>query len=210
MELSEAFEKTRAWVARGNALVDSLALESDERTRVSAALFHLSLEHHGSILALAEKQHFGSAFALARPQFESYVRGVWFQCCATKEQLQHFTADNNPPGIDQLIEAIEEQPAYSEKILSGLKARIWGALCGFTHGGYVQVSWRITPEEITSDFSEELLVSLLVTSCALSLQAYVAMAVLAKSEELATSVKEAHQEIFGYEEWHNKQPKPTP
>ena len=204
MKLFEAFERTGTWIERCNGLVDSLALESEERIRVSGALLHLSLEHHGSIFALVDKQHHGSAFALLRPQFEAHVRGVWLHRCASNEQVGEFTADNEPPKINRLLEEIEQEPAFSEGVLSDLKKRVWGTMCGFTHGGYVQVSWRITPEEITSDFSEELLVDLLVTSCALSLQAYIALAALAGSGELATSIKEAHQEIFGHEEWHNK------
>lgn len=66
------------------------------------------------------------------------------------------------------------------------------------------MSWRVTENEITSTFSEGHLVSLLMTSCALSLQAYIAMSILVNDDNLANAIKEAHQNIFGYAEWHNK------
>jgi len=204
MKLKNAIQKYVAWFNKCNELIDSVELKADERNRVVAALFHLSLEHHGSICLLVQNQHNGSAFALLRPQFEAYIRGLWFMKCATEGQLQSFIKDNEPPRINDLISEIEENPGYEEKGLSSLKEKVWGSLCGFTHGGYVQVSWRVTTEEITSDFSEEHLVKLVITSCALSLQAYIALALLVDRAELATSIKEVHQEIFGYEEWHNK------
>lgn len=203
MKLDEVIQKSATWLNRCNELVDSIELKSDDINRVVAALFHLSLEHYGSIHLLVLHKQNGSAFALLRPQLESYIRGLWFMKCATQEQLQSFIDNNNPPNIDTLIKEVEKHPGYEEGVLSNLKENVWGSLCGFTHGGYVQVSWRITPEEITSDFSEDHLVNLVITSCALSLQAYVAIAILVDNAELATSIKEAHQEIFGYEEWHN-------
>lgn len=204
MDIKEAIRKSGIWINRCNELVDSIELKSDERNRGVAALFHLSLEHHGSIHLLVCHHHNGSAFALLRPQFEAYIRGLWLMKCATEQQLQSFINNHEPPRINQLIEAIEEKPGYEERVLSRLKDSVWRSLCGFTHGGYVQVSWRMTEEEITSDFSEEHLVNLLITSCALSLQAYIAMAKLADDAELADCIAKAHQEIFGYQEWHNQ------
>ncbi len=204
MNLNEAMQQSAVWLNRCNDLVDSIELKLDDKNRVVASLFHLSLEHHGSIHLLVQQRHNGSAFALLRPQFEAYIRGLWYMKCATEGQLQSFIDDNEPPRVNQLIDEIEQHPGYEEKVLSSIKNKVWSAFCGFTHGGYVQVSWRITDEEITSNFGEEQLVKLIVTSSALSLQAYVALAALVDSSELVTAIKEAHQEIFGYEEWHNK------
>lgn len=50
--LSEAIQKTASWLNTCNKLIDSVELKSNERNRVVAALFHLSLEHHGSIFIL--------------------------------------------------------------------------------------------------------------------------------------------------------------
>ena len=204
MDIKEAIRKSGTWINRCNELVDSVELKADDRNRVVAALLHLSLEHHGSIHLLVCHHHNGSAFALLRPQFEAYIRGLWLMKCATVQQLQSFINNQEPPRINQLIGEIEEHPGYEERLLSGLKDRVWRSLCGFTHGGYVQVSWRMTEEEIISDFSEEHLVNLLITSCALSLQAYMAMARLSGNAGLANRIAEAHQEIFDYQEWHNQ------
>lgn len=88
INLTEAIHKWSTWLNKSNELVDSIEFKSTERNRVVAALFHLSLEHHGSIHLLVQHKHNGSAFALLRPQFEAYVRGLWFMKCATQEQLQ--------------------------------------------------------------------------------------------------------------------------
>lgn len=204
MNLAEAIKKSGTWINLCNELVGDLELKADKRNRVVAALLHLSLEHHGSIQRLVCHHQNGSAFALLRPQFEAYIRALWLMKCASDQQLEEFLEDKEPPGVNRLIREIEDQPGYEEKVLSGLKDRIWRSLCGFTHGGYVQASWRMTEEEIVSDFSEEHLVGLLITSCALSLQAYITLAKLVGSPQMADRVAETHQEIFGYREWHNQ------
>ena len=179
-----------------NAKVDALAIKSNDRIRVSAALFHLSLEHYGSIHFLTVNERSGSAFALLRPQFEAHVRGLWYQRCASNHQLALFINDKEPPGITKLISDIEKNPEFNQGALKSLKDDIWKILCGFTHGGYIQASWRITPDEIKVNFNEQHLVSLITTSCVLSLQTYVAMARVAKSDELAIFLKETYQGIF--------------
>ncbi len=204
MNLSDAIQKSAEWINKCNEQIDSVPLNSDEKTRVVAALFHLSLEHHGSIHQLVLLEHYGSAFALLRPQFEAHIRGLWFQRSATKEQLKSFTKDNEPPTINWLLQKIEEIPEFSEGVLSSFKRKIWSVLCSFTHGGYVQVSWRMTSKEIKVDFKEDHLVSLITTSSSMSLLTYNALAVLADNTKLAISITESHKKIFGYDEWKNK------
>ena len=70
-------------VAKGVVLHQSLASRLDDlliqKTRkkiFSVACFDLTIEHHLAICQLVSTGAYGSAFALARPAFEGFVRGV--------------------------------------------------------------------------------------------------------------------------------------
>ena len=197
MTLDAVIEKSAHWINYSNPLVDEQDIEATERSRVVAALFHLSLEHCVSIHNLIVSKHHGSAFALLRPQFESYVRGAWFQKCASDECLQNFLNDEEPPSPRKMISEIEAEDDVFSSGLSELKEKIWGALCGFTHGGYVQVSWRITGNEITSDFDEEQIMMTLDISNWISYKTLLAISVLSQNEEMALDIVRRHKEIYG-------------
>ena len=58
-----------------------------KKNNLLMALFDISLEHAKSILILIENGKFGSAYALARPLVESFLRGAWIQNCATDAEV---------------------------------------------------------------------------------------------------------------------------
>ena len=124
--------------------LQNLSLAQLDRTRVAAACFAVALEHHHAIVILLREARIASAFALVRSQFEAYVRGVWFVECATDVQLNSFLSDKSRPKIEQLLCAIEEQPAFDSKELSGIKATNWKSMCSYIHTGWHQVSRWIT------------------------------------------------------------------
>ena len=136
MTLHHAIATSAKWLNECNARLDGAAIDASHRNRVSAGLLHLSLEHHGAIQLLISNKphpHYGSALALLRPQFESFVRGVWFHHCAREYQLTNFINNREPPGIDRLILALEAVPGYEEGLLKATKQKVWKTMCRFSH-----------------------------------------------------------------------------
>ena len=64
-----------------------LTVPNDDRSRLSLGLLQLVQEHHASIVILIQHQQYGSAFALLRPLYEAYVRGVWLAQVASDREF---------------------------------------------------------------------------------------------------------------------------
>ena len=184
------------WVNTSGDLVDGIPINTDKRSRVAAALFHLSMEHHGSIHVLITKKHYGSAFALLRPQFEAFVRGAWFQNCASDEHLIEYMNNNEPPKINKLITEIESTPSYSENTLKEMKKNAWSSLCGYTHGGFSQVINRTKPTEVTNDYNDESIINLINQTSSITLITLAAIASLIDNENFANNALREYDEIF--------------
>lgn len=122
------------WLARQ---VGGVRLGGDLRTRVAAICFGVAQEHHAAIvtlLALATPLT-SSAFALGRPQFEAYVRGMWLAHCGTNEQVEGYL-QGKIPDMSSLITALEKLQGDGE--VSSLRTiywRSWRAMSGMTHTG---------------------------------------------------------------------------
>ncbi|HTP66452.1 MAG TPA: hypothetical protein VMJ66_13755, partial [Geobacteraceae bacterium] len=120
------------------AMIEGATFPTTNRHRVAISLLHLCLEHHQGIHVLIDQNVIGSAFALLRPQLETYVRGVWFHHCAEDEQIQTFLEGGDPPRFGNLIEAIEQIEGFDCGTLSDIKNTVYRNLNDFTHGGATQ------------------------------------------------------------------------
>lgn len=197
MPLDTALAQSEQWMTDRVALTDGITFETTNRLRVAVALLHLSLEHQTGIHSLVNFGVIGSAFALVRPQFEAYVRGVWYHRCATDSQISSFIGGEPPPKINVLIEEIEKLEAFDEKRLSSAKRQLWPNLNDFTHGGTTQVKARCTMDEITQNYKEEHIAKLLTASASLSLVAGVALAAAVGKETLAYQFHSTFRRIYG-------------
>lgn len=197
MPLDTALAQSEQWMKERASLMDEITFEATNRLRVAVALLHLSLEHQTGIHSLVNLGVMGSAFALFRPQFEAYVRGVWYHRCATDAQVSSFIGGEQPPKINVLIEEIEKLEAFDEKLLSYAKRQLWSNLNDFTHGGTTQVKARCTADEITQNYKEEHIANLLTASTSLSLVAGVALAATVRTEVLARQLYSAFRGIYG-------------
>lgn len=196
MPLDTALAQSEQWMTERLALTDGIRFETTNRFRVAVALLHLSLEHQTGIHSLVNLGVIGSAFALFRPQFEAYVRGVWYHRCATDAQISLFIGGEQPPKINVLIEEIEKLEAFDEKLLSSTKRQLWPNLNDFTHGGTTQVKARCTVDEITQNYKEEHIVNLLTTSASLSLVTGVALAAVVGTETLVHQFHSTFRRIY--------------
>jgi hypothetical protein len=199
MSLDHDIATSAEWLTECNARIDGATLGDSTRNRVSAALLHLSLEHHGAIQLLASNKphpHYGSAFALLRPQFEGYIRGVWFHRCASEQELDKFIKNAEPPRIDELIQAIETVPDYEEGLLKSTKQKVWKIMCGYTHGGSVQVASRNSATEITGHYTDEQVRELIDLACSITLPVSVAFAQLLDNNTMANEFLSTYRRLF--------------
>jgi len=178
------------------SFVDGVNFETTNRLRVSISLLHLCVEHQTGIHVLVEHGVIGSAFALIRPQFEAYLRGVWFHRCATDAQASCFLAGEEPPKVGVLIEAVQKLEGFEEGTLGNLKKIIWRNLNDFTHGGAIQVRARNTMDEITSNYRPEHIVGLLQSSVTLALLAGATIATVVNSSELANNLLSLYRRLY--------------
>jgi hypothetical protein len=196
MPLERAIKQSELWMVRSSNLADGLDISSAPNCRVGAALFHLCTEHQHAVHTLVNHGLIGSAFALLRPQFEAYVRGVWYHRCATDEQLNAFIEGAAPPKIGHLLSDIAELTDFNSDSLIATKKGVWEVLNDFTHGGSVQVRARLTPIEIARNYKTEHIVSMLRWSSILSFLGYVGMASIAANDPLANQLRDSLHSIY--------------
>lgn len=187
--LANAKELVR-WIAREQ---DGLEIRADNAVRVPGILLDLAIEHHVGIVGLVDGRVYGSSFALLRAQFEAYVRALWLRYCATVPQLEAFIEkDALPPKLSfgDMIAAIEQQPAFATKVLSGIKAAAWTPMNGYTHGGMHQIARRAKDGSIEPNYDPDEVVEVLKAAGTFALMALQQIAVLADASELIEEVRE--------------------
>lgn len=194
--IEESIQKNGCWVDHVNSLCEEIRIEPSVKNRVSASLQHLSLEHFAGIHILLSNQHYGSAFALLRSQFESYIRGLWFLLLATDAELDKFIHDKLNPGVGRLINELERLDLYKDNALSGIKAKIWGNLCSYAHGGAHQIALRNKPDAIENDIQEEELIQLLFLSNDLALLSLDSLTKIGEQPEVLYQASLIHSELF--------------
>lgn len=195
MELDQQIGKANHWIDESNKLIVGLPLPPTERDRISVSLLHLSLEHCIGFIPLIELNILGSALALLRPQFESYVNGVWIKWCANDKQIESYKKGNTPI-FQERINAIEKLGGYDRKVLSKIKDEYWAIFCDFTHGGFRQVMTRNTKDGIAYNFPPGFIANSVEWSVAFSLSASVALAKTLNNPDLAKDLFKLHQEIY--------------
>ena len=194
MALSAHIQKSFAmahWLA---AELNGLSLSSSLRHRSSGACLSVTQDHQLAITSLIEQGIYSSAFALVRPLFESYVRGLWLAHCATDGEVEAFSTGGEPPGISKLLSALEALPMFNDGRLSNIKTQSWDAMCAYTHTGSLQVQRWNTETAIEQNFPPEELIEALSFSSSIALLSALGMATLAANESLEAKLLErAHQ-----------------
>ena len=143
------------------------------------------MEHQKAIVLLVRRRHYGSALALVRLAFESYVRGVWLHHCATEAELTKYTKDKLKKEFGALLEEIETVEAFTEGVLSAVKKRSWKPMNSFTHSGFSQAVRRNTTDSIEPNYEEQEILEALRFSSAIAMLAAIRIASLANNVELA-------------------------
>ncbi|PCJ28180.1 MAG: hypothetical protein COA96_01335 [SAR86 cluster bacterium] len=151
MNIVEASEDIYLWLHKK---LDGITIPSDERTRASASCLDIAMEHQIAITILIKKNLIGSAFALSRSVFESYIRGLWLKVCATDKEVSDYLKGKTSGTFQDLIDGIEKIEGYSDGILSEAKKSSWKMLNDFTHTGAQQIIRRNTSSHIEPNYDE--------------------------------------------------------
>jgi len=136
--------------------VQTLAPYPDQRFITAFQSGLLSLEHAISAMLLFEQGLFSSAIALARPQFESLVRGIWLLHAASENWVTKLSEPltiesakraNEGEGLAEMLKQLEANPEAPIGIVAQLrecKEATWKAMNSYTHGGLHPLSRTIT------------------------------------------------------------------
>ena len=182
--------------------IRNLEFPGGRRNRFSVSCFDIVHEHHRSIMLLVANRLYGSAFALARPIYETLVRGLWIWQCATEEQIQKII-DKDDIGLplSELLSDIEEkeESKYLGQELNKVKEKHWKSLSSFTHTGFHQIARRNTPEHIESNYDENEIEHIVGFADALVLLSVLMLAgpSLADNNDLTEEVGEKIRQYFG-------------
>lgn len=133
---------------------NGLHLPSSERMGIAGATLHLAQEHYDAMIVLFSARLYGSAFTLARPLIETYVRGTWLLNHASLNELQKYMKGDCPK-FGELLRAIGDDPGTSGHWLQEIKKKNWYDFNELTHGGACHVVRRTTEGTIESTYPEE-------------------------------------------------------
>jgi hypothetical protein len=194
--LLQAQRRSHNWMVSCASLLDGVTFLTTMRSRVAVALQHLAIEHHQGVHTLIESNVRGSAFALYRPQFEAYARGLWYQYCATDTEVTRYVRGEEPPRIGKIASDLADITGDSGRVVLEVKRRTWGTMCAFTHGGAVQVKARSVRDEIRQSYSDLHAAQLLDSTAVLSYLAALGIAAVADDGDLAERLYQSHQPIF--------------
>ncbi len=170
--------------------LDGLEIKKGKRVLLSIACLDQAIEHHFAICCLLKSKVNGSAFALVRLIFESYVRGVWLKNCATESQLQKFETDKLKLQFWELLEAIESLEGFRSGMLSRLKEQAWTAMNSYTHTGFQQASRRFGKELIEPTYTDAEVIEALKISGSFALLSFQQIAAEGNRLDLAQEAGE--------------------
>lgn len=156
--------------------LDGLEIKKGKRVLLSIGCLDQAIEHHLAICCLLKSKVNGSAFALVRLIFESYVRGVWLKNCASEAQLSQFQNDKLKPSFGDLVSSIEALEAFRSGMLGRLKKQAWTAMNSYTHTGFQQASRRFGKELIEPTYTDAEVLEVLKISGSFALLSFMQIA----------------------------------
>jgi hypothetical protein len=135
-----------------NKILEGFSIDNNDNL-LFPVLFHSTvIEHHRSIIVLAEKSLYSSASTLLRPLFEAYVKGLWFSKCAKDKDFDNLRNDKFQKTFGSLVSDIESNTPLG---LGKQKSNYWNTLNSLTHTGTAQLSRKLSGDTITNSHNPE-------------------------------------------------------
>lgn len=155
---------------RANEIAEALQgrhLKSDIRSRLCAACFAISQQHHNSILILLSRNPplQATAFALLRVLAESTIRGLWLCHVATEEQVESYVESGTKLDMASMMKAVGKA---ADADAHGVIYKHWPSLSAYTHTGELQVQRWLMTEDVEPSYSEPELLELVKLSGAIA------------------------------------------
>lgn len=150
--MTNLIEKSKTISASIDDAIHGVKITSDIRSMVAGGCFDVVFEHQKSIVLLIEAHLLGSAFALVRGIYESYVRGLWMLHAATEAEISKFLDDKLKVSFGSMVEGIEKVPGFDVGVLSAVKSASFSSMCSYTHGGWRQVGRRFNKKNIEANY----------------------------------------------------------
>ena len=170
--------------------IDGLPVSGDRAVRIPMVCYGLAIDHLLGIAVLLQQGIYASAFALARPSYEGYLRGAWLHACATPADLDAYVADKPGPSFFVMTDALKRTPNFAGATLSQVLEATVPILHSYAHGGFNQAARNWTSNGLEANYSDSDVTTLARFATANALLAFQLMAVEAKRMDLADEALE--------------------
>ena len=185
MNIQDNISKSEALIQWMDQRIDGLEISSDERTRISAACFDITLEHQKAIVLLVANQLIGTAFSLVRLLFEAYIRGLWLGKCASDQEIEKYKKNRLDKTFATLIQEIEQIEGFQEGVLSKAKTANWKAMNSYTHSGFFQSVRRNKDDTIEPNYDADEILEVLGFTNSIGMLTALQVSLMAGDEEFA-------------------------
>lgn len=159
---------------------------------VTMGFLNLALEHHSAILLLVSGNHYCSAAALLRPQFEAFIRGVWIYHCKNDESeiKKIYASKKGFKNVKGCVEEIINFEPYKNGDLSAFTDSFIDTMHNLTHGGNLQVAAK------TANYSKKQILEMLQLACVITKNVFLEWAYLLQDNEMKRDVLSAYNSLF--------------
>ncbi len=194
----EMLANTRNLLASIDKEIEGIELDSSDRNILSGSLFDVALDHAKAIVILLENNIYASAYALARPLFESFVRAAWIQHCASDGEITRIVKkDKFRLSFGEMLVAVENEREWPNT-LTELKKSMWNSMHSYTHGGLQLVSRRIKNGFIGHDVDEQEVAGLLQILAVISFLSFNEAAGMSKGEKKDRVLNDLYQDLSSW------------
>lgn len=187
--MTNLIEKSKKVAASIDDAIHGARINTDNRNMAAGGCFDVVLEHHKSVTLLIEARLMGSAFALVRGIYESYVRGLWILYAATDDEIGKFLEDEIKASIGNMVERIEKVPGFEVGVLSAIKSASYSSMCSYTHSGWRQVGRRFNNEYVEANYSDGEVEEVLSFTNTIALLAAHEISKITKNRDLVIKVR---------------------
>jgi hypothetical protein len=150
--VQEPFKSAYELSVELNKILEGFSINNDDNL-LFPVLFHSTvIEHHRSVIVLAEKSLYSSGSTLLRPLFEAYIKGLWFSKCASDKDFDNLRNDKFQKTFGSLVSDIENNNPVG---LGQQKSDYWNTLNSATHTGTAQLSRKLSGDTITNSHNPE-------------------------------------------------------
>lgn len=163
---------------------------TDQRSVVVGVLADVTIEHGKSMIVLIENRLFASALTLARPHFESGVKTLWLNRCATDQQIDRYAKKGRIDNISNMKDMVDtvETKADAGGVLKHIHDLAWKAMNSFLHVRNMQISQRFQSEDNTVHWNEGIEGELCQIIGVMILLAYTEILMISKAADLDKQV----------------------